>query len=277
MEFLQLMPKDKKNRFLLEEFISNRKRELIEQLKNGTLAKLSFNYKKPQMKAFDIYPSRNLDKTSNNKSKLLVRSKSIILNQSEKSSTISNYRKLESETNETNNKNNNEEPKIKIRSNILYGFKKTLFAYSEKNTKADLQYLMGVLHNKKRKKEILNNIKLTGNNSVRMTKYLSSQQSVTNILPSKFSLVPHPEPVGKNYIDYSNRRFISKLNINNKLLYNSNQKTEEKYLPNIDPKKRSFSLRNTQFQSLEKIRRKNKKNQSLLYRKKVETKEEDED
>ena len=136
---------------------------------------------------------------------------------------------------------------------------------------------MGVLHNKKRKKEILNNIKLTGNNSVRMTKYLSSQQSVTNILPSKFSLVPHPEPVGKNYIDYSNRRFISKLNINNKLLYNSNQKTEEKYLPNIDKKKRSFSFRNTQFQSLEKIRRKNKKNQSLLYRKKVETKEEDED
>ena len=277
IEFLQLMPKDKKNRFLLEEFISKRKRELIEQLKNGTLAKLSFNYKKPQMKAFDIYPSRNLDKTSSNKSKLLVRSKSIILNQSEKHSTVSNYQKLESETNETNNKNNYEEPKIKIRSNILYGFKKTLFAYSEKNTKEELQYLMGVFHNKKRKKEILNNIKLGGNNSVRMTKYLS-QQSVTNILPSKFSLVPHPEPVGKNYIDYSNRRFISKININNKLLLNDlNQKTEEKNLPRIAPKKRSLSLKGIQFQSLEKIRRKNKKNQSLLYRKKIEKKDDDED
>ena len=276
MEFLQLMPRDKKNRFYLEEFIANRKKELIEQLKNGTIAKLSFNYKKPQMKNFEEYPSRNLDKPSNNKSKLLIRSKSIFLNQNAKNTTINNYHELESESIERISKNNDDEHKIKTKSNILYGFKKTLFTYSEKTIKADLGCLMGVFHNKKKKKEIMNNIKLFENNSVRMTKYLS-HQSVVNILPSKFSLVPHPKPVGKNYIDYSNRRFINKVNINNKLLSNQNNKTEDTYLPNIDQKKRSFSLRHSELQSLEKIQRKNKKNQSLLYHIKRVKKEEKED
>ena len=272
IEFLQLMPKDKKNRFLLEEYIVNRKKKLIEQLKNGTLAKLSFNYKKPQMKTYEEYPRRNLDRHSNSKSKLLVRSKSIFFNQNENNLTINNYHKIEGESNETINKNYNDDYKIKIKSKIIYGFKKTLFTYNDKNTKDEIQYLMGLLQNKKKKKEIMSNIKLISNNSVRMTKYLS-HQSATNILPSKFSLVPHPKPVGKNYIDYSNRHFINKIKINSKLLYDPNNITEKKYLPNIDPKKRSLSLRNTQFQSIEKIRRKNKKNQTLLYRNKGEKKE----
>ena len=44
IEFLQLLPKDKKNRFFLEQNIFNRKKELIEQLKNGALVKLNFNF-----------------------------------------------------------------------------------------------------------------------------------------------------------------------------------------------------------------------------------------
>ena len=272
IEFLQLMPKDKKNRFILEEKILNRKKELLEQLKNGTLAKLSFNYKKPQMLDIDIYPSRNLDKVSIKDSNLLVRSKSIISYHNQKYSTLSNNYKIESESNKKTDKNevnNDKGNKIKINTNILYGFKKALFNYSGKNTTGKLQYLFGVVNNKKKKKEMLNNIKLNGSNSVRMVKYLS-QQSVMNILPTKFSLEPNPKTVGKNYIDYSNRRLIKKLNINNKLLYVPSSKTESKYLPNINTKtiKRSFSLLSQQLQSLEKIQRKNKQNQSTLFRKK---------
>lgn len=269
IEFLQLMPKDKKNRFILEEYIFKRKKDLIEQLKNGTLAKLSFNYKKPQMRSFDMYPSRNLDRHSNNKSKLLVRSKTIYYNQNEKNSTINNYNKMEIETSETNNQNDCKvEKNLKLHNSILYGFKKTLFSYSKKSTKTEIENLLGFLRNKKKKKEILSNIKLNGNNSVRMSKYLS-QENIMNILPSKLSLFPNPQTVGKNYIDYSNRRMINKLNINNNLLYNPNNNTKEKYLPDIDNKKRRLSLKNEQhFQSLEKIRRKNKKIQSLIFRNK---------
>ena len=273
IEFLQIMAKDKKNRFILEEYVFNRKRYLIEQLKNGTLAKLSFNYQKPQMHFYDICPNRNLDKKSNNKSKLLVRSKSIILNQNERNFQSDNYNKIESETNETNkiSVNNNEKHNISVKNNIIYGFKKTLFSYGDKNTKTDIQYLVNALKNKKKKRQIISNFKLNGSNSVRLPKYIGNESS-SNILPSKFSLMPNPKTVGRNYIDFSSKRIINNINMNNYLFskISINNKTEGKKLPRID-KKRSYSFNDQQFQSLEKIRRKNKKNQTLLFRKKEDS------
>ncbi len=275
IEFLQLMPKTKNNRYFIEENIINRKRELIEQVKNGTLVKLSFNYQKPKMKSFEVYPNRNLDISTNNKSKLLVRNKSSIFNQNKKELALNDYNKIERDESETIHKTNKNENNIKAKSNILYGFKKTLFTYSDNNTKAELQYLLGMLHYKRKRKDFQKIIKYNGNNSVRVSNY-GAQNSASNILPSKFSLLPNSNPVGQNYIDYSNSRFINKISINSNLLFNLNNKKEVKYLPHIDSKKRSLSLRNIQFQSLNKIKRKSKKNpSSLLNDKKVKYEDED--
>ena len=72
--------------------------------------------------------------------------------------------------------------------------------------------------------------------------------------------MPNPKTVGRNYIDFSSKRIINNINMNNYLFskISINNKTEGKKLPSID-KKRSYSFNNQQFQSLEKIRRKNQK------------------
>lgn len=265
IEFLQLMPKDKKNRFILEGYIFHKKKDLIERLKNGTLAKLSFNYKKPQMKTFDVYPSRNLDQNTSNKSKLLIRSKSIILNHDQLNNAKTYYNKIQSEENVTFKKNKiNDKTNLKTNNSIINGFKKALFSYNETITKTEMQYLISGLTNKKKKKEIISNFHLNGNNSVRIPKYIC-QNSVNNILPSKYSLVPHPETVGKNYIDFNSKRIINRININKDIFDNILKKKEGKKLPNI-VSKRSNSLKGNQLQSLEKIQRKSKKNVSVLYR-----------
>ena len=257
IEFLQLMPKDKKNRFLLEEYIFNRKKVLLEQLKNGTLAKLSFNYVKPEVTSINNYPRRNLDKPHNNKSKLLIRSKSIFTKRSEK-----NY--IEYETNEAlkvneNNNNNNKLQNLKTKNHIIYGFKKTLFSYSDKNTKTDINNLMTFLNNKNKRK-INDNIKLNTNEYLN-AKYLG-HNSVSNILPTKSSLYPMPQTVGKNYNNFSSRKIINKISLTSKANINNKYKTEEKYLPNINDKNKSISYRNSRFINYGNISRNLRKNSS---------------
>ena len=273
IEFLQLMPKDKNIRFFIESHTISRKKEIIEQVKNGMLAKLTFNYPIPKMKPFEAYPSRNLDKLGNNKNNLLVTSRSAFFNQNTKESELKNYHKIKREKSETIYKTNKKEISIKTKSNIIYGFKKTLFTYSDNNTKEELQYLLGMLHYKRKKKEFKNIIKYNANNRVRTSNYVI-QKSESNILPTKFSLIANSNPVVKNYIDYSNRGFINKISINSNLLFNPNNKKELKYLPDIDSKKRSLSFRNLKFQSLNKIKRKIKKTSFALI-KKVKSEEKD--
>ena len=271
IEFLQLMPKDKNIRFFIESHTISRKKEIIEQVKNGMLAKLTFNYPIPKMKPFETYPSRNLDKLGNNKNNLLVTSRSAFFNQNTKESELKNYQKIKREKSETIYKTNKKEISIKTKSNIIYGFKKTLFTYSDNNTKEELQYLLGMLHYKRKKKEFKNIIKYNANNRVRTSNYVI-QKSESNILPTKFSLIANSNPVVKNYIDYSNRGFINKISINSNLLFNPNNKKELKYLPDIDSKKRSLSFRNLKFQSLNKIKRKIKKT-SFAFIKRVKSEE----
>jgi hypothetical protein len=273
IEFLQLMPKDKNIRFFIESHTISRKKEIIEQVKNGMLAKLTFNYPIPKMKPFETYPSRNLDKLGNNKNNLLVTSRSAFFNQNTKESELKNYQKIKREKSETIYKTNKKEISIKTKSNIIYGFKKTLFTYSDNNTKEELQHLLGMLHYKRKKKEFNNIIKYNANNRVRTSNYVN-HKSESNILPTKFSLIANSNPVVKNYIDYSNRGFINKISINGNLLFNPNKKKELKYLPNIDLKKRSLSFRNLKFQSLNKIKRKIKKTSFALI-KKVKSEEKD--
>lgn len=264
MEFLQLMPRDKKNRFILEGYIFHKKKDLIERLKNGTLAKLSFNYKKPQMKTFDVYPKRNLDQITSNKSKLLIRSKSIILNHDQFNQTNSYYNKIQSEENETFKKNiNNGKINLKANNSILKGFKRALFSYNETSTKTEMKYLISGLNQNKKKREIVSNFHLNGNDSVRIPKYIS-RNSINNILPSRYSLDPHPETVGKNYIDYNSKRIMNNININSDIFDNITNKKGRKKLPHIDSQ-RSYSVKGNQLQSLDSFKRKSKKNISVLF------------
>ena len=89
-----------------------------QQLKNGVLVKLSFNYNKPNIKNVNIYPGRNMDVIPKKKKRILMKSISMIrLNQK----------------NQDNNKDNNEkknnrvssvkELPVRIKKNIILGFK----------------------------------------------------------------------------------------------------------------------------------------------------------
>ena len=203
------------------------------------------------------YPRRNLDKPHNNKSKLLIRSKSIFTKRSEK-----NY--IEYETNEAlkvneNNNNNNKLQNLKTKNHIIYGFKKTLFSYSDKNTKTDINNLMTFLNNKNKRK-INDNIKLNTNEYLN-AKYLG-HNSVSNILPTKSSLYPMPQTVGKNYNNFSSRKIINKISLTSKANINNKYKTEEKYLPNINDKNKSISYRNSRFINYGNISRNLRKNSS---------------
>ena len=243
LEFLQLMPKNKKNINNLMRYIMNKKKDLIERLKNGTLAKLSFNYQKPQINSLDInYPNRNLDKHTSKKSKLLIKSKSILLNHNLLSSNTNISNKKENETSDINKnsldseKNNN----IKREKSILIGFKKSLF--NDDDVRTEMQNLKKNFQSKKKKIKIISNFHIGRNNRFKMKDY-NYQNSAVNVLPTKLSLIPHTKLVGKNYIDYDSKKIIKELNKNNAILDNIVKKTEERKLPLIYSKERSNSLR----------------------------------
>jgi hypothetical protein len=266
IEFLQLMPKDKKNLTNLLKCIMNRKKDLMKGLKNGTLAKLSFNYKKPQMNSLDIiYQSRNLDKNFSKKSKIF-RNKSTFLNSN--SNSINNNT-IQSETYDINKNSydNDTNTNIKNRKNIIYGFKKALFSFNDNNVQTDIKNFVNIFQNKKKKREITRNGRLNGSNSMRIPKYIS-QNSVTNILPTKFSLVPHPTIIGRNYIDFNSKKILKEIKMNSAIFHDFIKRTEVKQFPIINSKIRSNSLKDQKLQNLRKFQRKVKKNVTVLIQRK---------
>ena len=265
IEFLQLMPKDKKNINNLMKYIRNKKKDLMERLKNGTLAKLSFNYQKPQITSLGInYPNRNLDKHSSKKSKLLIRSKSILLNHNLLSSNNNISSQIENETSDVNKNSldsdlNNINNSIKGKSNILIGFKKSLF--NDNSVRTEIQNLMKNFQNKKKKIEITSSLHIGRNNRYKLKDY-NYQNSAMNILPTKFSLVPHTKLIGRNYIDYDSKKIMKELNKNSAILDNIVKKTEERRLPLILSKQRSNSLK---AKNIQKFQRKTKKNVTSIF------------
>ena len=263
IEFLQLMPKDKNNLINLLKYVFNRKKDLMERLKNGVLAKLSFNLKKPQMKSLGlIYPSRNLDNNLSKKSKLF-RNKSTFLNYNNNSinnNTIQN----ESYDINKNSSDNETNTNMKNKKNIIYGFKKALFSFNDDNVKYDIKNLVNIYQNKKKKREIMNIGIPNGSNSMRIPKYFS-QNSVTNILPTKFSLFPHPKTIGRNYIDYNSKKIMREIKMNSAIFDDIIKRTEVKQLPIINSNIRSNSLKDQKLQNLRKFQRKVKKNVTVLF------------
>ena len=262
VEFLQLLPKDKKNRFFLEKNIFNRKKELIEQLKNGTLAKLSFNNQKLSIQPDKIYPGRNMDKIPKKRPKILFKSISMIrLNQKNK-----NY---EINTNDINKNNSsmtiNKDFPITIKKNIILGFKKSLFSFSKKNINSLTNQLIPIslLSHQKNKKSFL-----SSNNSNSSIKYLEDNNSSTLVLPSKTSLIPIYDSTGKNYIHSSAGKIMNKIfsrnNLNDFSRLNYGNKNSEISFPSIETKKmENYSYKNN-FQNKEIINNKKKLSRSLL-------------
>ncbi len=114
--------------------------------------------------------------------------------------------------------------------------------------------------NNKNKRKINDNIKLNTNEYLN-AKYLG-HNSVSNILPTKSSLYPMPQTVGKNYNNFSSRKIINKISLTSKANINNKYKTEEKYLPNINDKNKSISYRNSRFINYGNISRNLRKNSS---------------
>lgn len=262
IEFLQLLPKDKKNRFLLEQNIFNLKKELIEQLKNGALVKLSFNYNKQNTKSVRIYPGRNRDRLPKKKPKILIKSISMIrLN--------SKYNNDNKE--KDNNPAINKELPMKIKNNIILGFKKSLFSFNKKKMHSMNNKYLPISLISQNNKQFLsvkkNNKKLSINNSCSSIKYLEDNNAST-ILPTKSSLVPIYDSTGKNYINYSAgkimTKFISRNNINDFSRISNGNKNSEVSFPSIESKKMENYSYKGNIQNKEIIQNKKKVSQNLL-------------
>ena len=267
IEFLQLLPKDKKTRFFLEKIIFKRKKELIEQLKNGALAKLSFNYCKPNLKSVRIYPGRNMDNIPKKKPQILIRSISNIkLNQKIRG-------------NDTNdiNKNNSciniigQQYPIKIKKNIILGFKKSLFS-SNKNIINSLRnnFIPVSLLCHKSKTSFIGKRenKISSNNSFSSIKYLEDNNAST-VLPTKSSLIPIYDSTGKKYINSSAGKIMNKIfsrnnNINDFSRISMGNKNSELSLPSIENKKMENYSYKINIQNKKIIKNKRKLSRSLL-------------
>ena len=267
LEFLQLIPKDKKNIFFLEKNIFNRKKDIIEQLKNGTLAKLSFHYRKPCIKSTKIYPGRNMDKVPKKKPKIMIRSISTIrLNQNEKNGNLNNA---------NNNSilcrtNNIKEFPIKMQKNIILGFKRSLFSSKNKVNSVDNFYPISLLSQKNRPSiSVKKENKFSSNNSYSSMKFLEDYNNSSTALPTKSSLIPIYDSIGKKYANLSAEKIISKNNYKNDIhdfscISNINKNTDIS-LPNIGKKKlENYSCKDIKYYNNDSKQNLKKFSQNLL-------------
>ena len=262
IEFLQLLPKDKKNRFFLEQNIFNIKKELIEQLRNGALLKLSFNYNKKNIKAVKIYPGRNMDKIPKKKPQILIKSISMIrLNQNQ------SYNNDNNEKNDNNISLINKEFPMKIKKNIILGFKKSLFSFSKKKINSMNNNFLPISLLSQKNKQIFfikKNKKSSVNISNSSIKYLEDNNSST-VLPTKTSLVPIYDSTGKNYINSSAGKIMNKLFTRNNLSdFTNGNKNYEISFPSIENKKMENYSYKGKLQNKEIIQNKKKVSRSLL-------------
>ena len=262
IEFLQLLPKDKKNRFFLEQNIFNIKKELIEQLRNGALVKLSFNYNKKNIKAVKIYPGRNMDKIPKKKPQILIKSISMIrLNQNQ------SYNNDNNEKNDNNISLINKEFPMKIKKNIILGFKKSLFSFSKKKINSMNNNFLPISLLSQKNKQIFfikKNKKSSVNISNSSIKYLEDNNSST-VLPTKTSLIPIYDSTGKNYINSSAGKIMNKLFTRNNLSdFTNGNKNYEISFPSIENKKMENYSYKGKLQNKEIIQNKKKVSRSLL-------------
>ena len=241
MEFLQLLPTDKKNQFYLQQRIFEEKKHLIEQLKNNALAKLNFmrlsNAKKKIMKILDI--KENMKGTMNQFrcTKYLNNIKNVNPNE-----TLYNLvgpsqfgiDKMESNKSLEiiNLKKNLEKNKFYETNGMMPNFKKTMIRLNKK--KFDV---IKNLYPKTTKIEDSNfninfNKRSFSNINSSYLKYLENNKSTFSKTPSKIlSSISMSDLTAKNYYNFeSNNKLFKKIKDKS---YNRTSRNNKILLPNI--------------------------------------------
>ena len=239
MEFLQLLPTDKKNQFYLQQRIFEEKKHLIEQLKNNALAKLNFmkinNIKNKLMKFFDMKANMKGNTKQFRCTKYLINR-----NTSEPlyGSNIQEQSGLEKIENDKkfeiiSLKNNLDKNKFyETNGLIMPNFKKTMIKLNKKKFEVikklypqttKRSFSIGKLKISQRNKNNINN---------NYIKYLESNKSFITKTPSKIiSSISMADLTAKNYYNFeSNNKLVKKL----KEKDNKNSSNNKKILlPNI--------------------------------------------
>ena len=260
LEFLQLIPTDKRNQFYLQQKIFLEKKAIITQLKNSILAKLNFIKKEENKKFFiskDFFINDNSNKYTNklefkkqfidnnltplkglklnsdiNLIPKLNKSKSTIYynlhNYQNKEKILSN----ESLNNEEYNPNENimdnneisfERKKHNSKNGIILGFKNSVI----KLTRDKMEVIKGLFPKETKKMDFSPslNIKQINNSDKEYIRYLENNIELSKT-PNKFRklyIKGKNRMTGKNYVSLETSKIVNKLN-NNKTKSTSESK-----------------------------------------------------
>ena len=141
IEYLTILPRDQKNHFHLEKTLYAKKKYLIEQLRNGVMAKLDFHGNLLRNKKFlgNYYPDRNRDKVIIIKPRILIKSISTFSMEKQnknKNRSMKNILYFNNGENKNNIKNSKDSLIVNSKSNLIIGFKKTLFNRKQQRNKS---------------------------------------------------------------------------------------------------------------------------------------------
>ena len=263
LEFLQLIPTDKRNQFYLQQRIFNEKKNIISQIKNCILAKLNFIKNEEKKNIYiskDFFLNNNINKNTNqfdfrrqyiDHSLTPLRNIKIIrdinpipkLNKS-KSSLYHNIQKINKKMllsilskdyinsedyiendNFTNNNNDNsfENRKHNSKNGIILGFKNSII----KLNKDRLRIIKGLFPKEMEKKTISPtlNIKQINNSDKEYIKFLEKNIEL-NKTPTKLikmNINGTSGMTGKKYTSLETAKFIYKLNAYNNKTKSTNE------------------------------------------------------
>ena len=145
IEYLSILPRDKKSHFHLQKTIYSKKKYLIEQLRNGIMAKLDFHIPKNNKILGNYYPDRNRDKVVIIKPNILIKSISKFSIEKEnknKNRSMQNVFRIKNNNETKNDFKKSKDPMIiNSKSNLIIGFKQTLFNKERKRNKSQTDLL----------------------------------------------------------------------------------------------------------------------------------------
>ena len=278
-EFLQLLPTDKRNNFILQQRIFEEKKYLIAQLKNNAMAKLNFvkiNIDKNLYIKKDFFINKSgknnsldfkkikLTKDSESLAPInlfqkyqLSKNNSSIFTINSKTNNISKFTSNESFTTcEKNNNSLNKFPfdlsKRKTKNSIINGFKNSLIKLTKRKMNS-LKNLYPIIEPKLKPSLSTTDIKKIENHTDNYVKYLRNNiqyvKTPTNLRNKEISDLRLM--TGKRYINFEAEKIINEINKKNKLMRKITMETREYnglFLPSV-----KMNL---------KVSRNNKKNKS---------------
>ena len=277
LEFLQLIPTDKRNQFYLQQRIFNEKKTIIAQIKNRSLAKLNFIKNEENKNLFiskDFFTYNNIANKVTNKVDFkkqyfdqnltplqnlkitpdiprLHKSKSSLYYNIPKipknlpltsNDYVSSENYINNNSNFTNNNDNSfVEKKNQAKKGIILGFKNSVIKLS----KEKMKFIRGLFPQDSLKKSLSPslNIKQIDNSDKEYIKYLENNIELSKT-PTKLRKLHINEisgMTGKKYVSLETKKFIYKLNKQNNKTKSTNEskKNSELFLPYINNNSRS--------------------------------------